>query len=120
MGVWRTVGGRRIYIEDGEDLKTAMDKSGKFGSKGWDYRGVGEKLDEIEKEIDAIKDPFSRKTAAIYERLQGLEKTLLKYREEIRNGTENGDIKALARYNTRIKLLKNKIVNIGIRKSAGR
>ena len=29
-GVWRTVGGRRIFIKDGEDLETAMKKSGKF------------------------------------------------------------------------------------------
>lgn len=32
-GVWRTVGGRRIFIKDGEDLATAMKKSGKFGNK---------------------------------------------------------------------------------------
>ena len=33
-GVWRTVGGRRIFIKDGEDLSTAMKNSGKFkGSK---------------------------------------------------------------------------------------
>lgn len=29
-GVWRTIGGRRVFIEDGDDLKTAMEKSGKF------------------------------------------------------------------------------------------
>jgi hypothetical protein len=29
-GVWRTVGGRRIFIKDGEDLSTAMKNSGKF------------------------------------------------------------------------------------------
>lgn len=29
-GVWRTIGGRRIFIADGESLKTAMDSSGKF------------------------------------------------------------------------------------------
>ena len=29
-GVWRTIGGRRIFIKDGEDLETAMKKSGKF------------------------------------------------------------------------------------------
>lgn len=29
-GVWRTVGGRRIFIKDGEDLETAMKNSGKF------------------------------------------------------------------------------------------
>lgn len=40
-GVWRTVGGRRIFIKDGEDLETAMKKSGKFEKK------------EIEKKTDA-------------------------------------------------------------------
>ncbi len=30
QGVWRTVGGRRIFIADGEDLETAMRNSGKF------------------------------------------------------------------------------------------
>lgn len=29
-GVWRTVGGRRIFIKDGKDLATAMIESGKF------------------------------------------------------------------------------------------
>lgn len=29
-GVWRTVGGRRIFIKDGQDLATAMKESGKF------------------------------------------------------------------------------------------
>ena len=32
-GVWRTVGGRRIFIKDGEDLEIAMKNSGKFGNK---------------------------------------------------------------------------------------
>jgi len=32
-GVWRTIGGRRIFIADGEDLETAMKKSGKFKPK---------------------------------------------------------------------------------------
>lgn len=32
-GVWRTIGGRRIFIKDGEDLSTAMKKSGKFKTK---------------------------------------------------------------------------------------
>ena len=29
-GVWRTISGRRIFIEKGQDLETAMRKSGKF------------------------------------------------------------------------------------------
>jgi hypothetical protein len=31
-GVWRTVGGRRIFIKDGQDLESAMYESGKFDS----------------------------------------------------------------------------------------
>lgn len=29
-GVWRTIRGRRVFIKDGEDLATAMERSGKF------------------------------------------------------------------------------------------
>ena len=32
-GVWRTIGGRRVFIKDGEDLATAMKRSGKFKSR---------------------------------------------------------------------------------------
>lgn len=32
-GVWRTVGGRRIFIRDGQSLSDAMKASGKFGKK---------------------------------------------------------------------------------------
>ena len=32
-GVWRTVGGRRIFIKDGQDLASAMKESGKFEQK---------------------------------------------------------------------------------------
>lgn len=32
-GVWRTVGGRRIFIKDGQDLATAMKESGKFKAR---------------------------------------------------------------------------------------
>lgn len=31
-GVWRTVGGRHIFIRDGEDLPSAMKRSGKFNN----------------------------------------------------------------------------------------
>lgn len=41
-GVWRTVGGRRIFIRDGVDLETAMKESGKFNSKKKFKNGYGE------------------------------------------------------------------------------
>ena len=43
-GVWRTVGGRRIFIKDGEDLYTAMKKSGKFKSSKESLNEEGKKL----------------------------------------------------------------------------
>lgn len=55
-GVWRTVGGRRIFIKDGEDLATAMKKSGKFNStKGLTEEGK-KKLKELEKDKNFQKD----------------------------------------------------------------
>lgn len=32
-GIWRTVGGRRIFIKEGQDLASAMKESGKFNNK---------------------------------------------------------------------------------------
>lgn len=31
-GVWRTISGRRVFIKEGQDLKSAMDESGKFNN----------------------------------------------------------------------------------------
>lgn len=54
-GVWRTVGGRRIFIKDGEDLQTAMKKSGKFNStKGLTEEGK-KKIKELEKDEEHKK-----------------------------------------------------------------
>lgn len=43
-GVWRTIGGRRVFIKDGQDLSTAMKESGKFKSNEIDK---GKKIDEL-------------------------------------------------------------------------
>lgn len=43
-GVWRTIGGRRVFIKDGEDVATAMKKSGKFQNEN--------KKQELEKKLD--------------------------------------------------------------------
>lgn len=65
-GVWRTVGGRRIFIKDGEDLETAMKKSGKFGKKDTKsneennkddlYKNVVQGKDMLDDEEDDIKE----------------------------------------------------------------
>ena len=53
-GVWRTVGGRRIFIKDGEDLETAMKNSGKFNKKNKEK----EMQDDTEKYASAIHEGF--------------------------------------------------------------
>lgn len=46
-GVWRTVGGRRIFIRDGEPLDVAMQRSGKF-------KNIKSNIIEYEKEFRHI------------------------------------------------------------------
>lgn len=64
-GVWRTVGGRRIFIKDGEDLETAMKNSGKFRNKKQEketkneneykkYENFNEEIKELEEESDKV------------------------------------------------------------------
>lgn len=54
-GVWRTVGGRRIFIKDGQDLASAMKESGKFSKKQIedkkDYNNLSTELDKTDKEV---------------------------------------------------------------------
>lgn len=50
-GVWRTVRGRRIFIKEGEDLKTAMINSGKFKELRKNYFDKDEKLRNEKEEV---------------------------------------------------------------------
>lgn len=55
-GVWRTVGGRRIFIKDGEDLETAMKKSGKFQKMVNRDIKMLSKLDDDENEFEKLEN----------------------------------------------------------------
>lgn len=78
-GIWRTVGGRRIFIKDGEDLETAMKNSGKFGKKkmeengGWKREEGGVHKREVDGEthyIQGVKKANGTKeyTTTIYDK----------------------------------------------------
>ena len=55
-GVWRTVGGRRIFIKDGEDLATAMKNSGKFKEKETPkLQEYAKKEDELNSKLDGLE-----------------------------------------------------------------
>lgn len=63
-GVWRTVGGRRIFIKDGQDLASAMKESGKFGKKGIeDKKEIIDKKTKLERK--AISEYLKEKGAVV-------------------------------------------------------
>lgn len=73
-GVWRTVGGRRIFIKDGEELSSAMKRSGKFknlkndkegfkprakGSKTFEEHGIEFSSNETKEALsDYLRDKY--------------------------------------------------------------
>lgn len=61
-GVWRTVGGRRIFIKDGQDLETAMKESGKFKKSKIKDKKENKKLTDEEKqeEIKKLQEEFEK------------------------------------------------------------
>ena len=60
-GVWRTVRGRRIFIKEGQNLRDAMAKSGKFknlgksGKKNEQLDAINSTLDKLESIVDVIR-----------------------------------------------------------------
>lgn len=63
-GVWRTVGGRRIFIKDGQSLSDAMKKSGKFKLEKKDIKGTLKKqLTEKQRKqkIEELKEKLNEK-----------------------------------------------------------
>ena len=60
-GVWRTVGGRKVFIEDGEDLETAMKKSGKF------KKAEKSEEEELKDVMDKIKEEMEDQNLHSYD-----------------------------------------------------
>ena len=59
-GVWRTVGGRRIFIKDGDSLSNAMKDSGKFNSDK-EYKLTNENIQQvIDESISEWDDDYAR------------------------------------------------------------
>lgn len=50
-GVWRTVGGRRIFIRNGQDLSSAMKESGKFNNSS---------NKTFERKYDSVEDRYNK------------------------------------------------------------
>ena len=61
QGVWRTIGGRRVFIKNGKDLASAMKESGKF--KNIDSPKKDGKIGEAEK--TAKGNEYKKKLSSI-------------------------------------------------------
>lgn len=76
-GVWRTIGGRRVFIKDGQDLASAMKESGKFKSTKTSKKGKDEVKERLEIAKDIAKELDPSLKNASDERLEKEAKKLL-------------------------------------------
>lgn len=124
-GVWRTVGGRRIFIKEGQDLASAMKESGKFKSS------IENKEKELSKEEKADKSVLIRQqrdelqeklrkgglSKDEYEDIKKQIKELTKQKEELDKDLSNLDLrdarKRLEEKN-RIKVKESKTLKNGL------
>lgn len=69
-GVWRTIGGRKVFIKDGQDLASAMKESGKFKTAGGKdvpreavvKERIQEDIDEFRKSANRYQKTLNRET----------------------------------------------------------
>lgn len=84
-GVWRTVGGRRIFIKEGQDLASAMKESGKFKTAEKKKQSQNKederknKIEELKKELEEAKGFLAK--AKIQKEITALEKGYSSYEE---------------------------------------
>lgn len=81
-GVWRTIGGRRVFIKDGQGLKEAMIESRKFSKKQVENENNKIKAKEyktLEEQIEYIKHDEEKLLKAIDESNNSEEKEYVKY-----------------------------------------
>ena len=88
-GVWRTIGGRRVFIKDGQSLSEAMIASGKFKNLRSDYR----KAKEEEKEKTSVEEKSD-----FYNKLSLEEKK--KYDDYLEKGYTPSDIENTLMFKT--------------------
>lgn len=115
-GVWRTVGGRRIFIKDGQDLASAMKESGKFKKeveeKEEKIQGLSKKLDENldNLQYNDLKELFNKqKDPEIREKLMNKmqEKDVVKFGREI-YGVDMKDIDYKGTFDEAVKKVNEK------------
>ena len=78
-GVWSTIGGRRVFIKDGQDLAAAMKESGKFKTNSKKQESIQKRIQELEKQKENAKGFLER--AKIQNEITALENGFDNYNE---------------------------------------
>ena len=93
-GVWRTIGGRRIFIKDGQDLASAMKESGKFSNSNRIVNGM-KKLEARKNEkgtyIEDLINQYNNNIEAgktNYKSYQSLKKEIAERRKLLKKDNE--------------------------------
>ena len=69
-GVWRTIGGRRIFIRKGQNMSDAMKESGKFKSK----KDIEHQKNKIKNDIEANRFSDNKEREEMWENHDALDK----------------------------------------------
>lgn len=99
-GVWRTIGGRRVFIKNGQDLSTAMIESGKFRQKIVDLGSKNEEnVDKIaskiilhKKEYIACNEVYSFFLKNNNENLLLIDKDTFDFKGEVNTSNKNSSV----------------------------
>lgn len=98
------------FKDDGYDEQVRNDNAIKASSGGgWDFRGIGQNVDKLEKQLSNTKSHNT--VATIYRRLRSLDSTLTK---EMRDTGSFGDSNAALTYRRRIRQMIKKIEGMNI------
>ena len=91
-GVWRTVGGRRIFIKEGQDLASAMKESGKFpkSKKVLKTEQIRENIEKMLKENTELKKELEETQHQLNIKENEYLKTRSKYIKDNYPGVEKG------------------------------
>lgn len=115
-GVWRTIGGRRVFIKDGQDLASAMRESGKFKPRSVEYKNnpnikTSENFDnsidkKVGEEVMQYTDELYKQYSDILPERTIVWKTMVTKSNELANANYNLNPKIANDYNNLIKTIK--------------
>lgn len=91
FGIWRTVGGKRIFIRDGEELSAAMIRSGKFvneSGNNLEAHKPGDKVFITEQAIEKVKQIDMEGYESLSSKIKEVHQGILRVSKEKNNSDE--------------------------------